>query len=157
VYPVLHVHAVITLLPTNDTVFAGQPSHVAAELAATTVEYVCTPQFVHAAGPGATLYLPAEQPVHPPAPAPPSHIIVRSTPSFIWFVIAVIALLLRTSSTKKKPAMSPSKVSNSGAADEPTFTVLKILFVKEASIPSPITFVYITELIDILSFRWFVS
>jgi hypothetical protein len=102
------LHAVSTLLPSNDTVFAGQPSHVAAELAATTVEYVCTPQFVHAAGPGATLYLPAEQPVQPPAL--PSHIVVRSTPSVIRFVIAVIALLLSTSSTKKTPAMSPSNV-----------------------------------------------
>jgi hypothetical protein len=83
VYPVLHVHDVITPLPSADTVFAGQPSHVAAELAATAVEYVCTPQLVHAAGPGSTLYVPAVQPEHitkpPPAVYPGVHMHAVST------------------------------------------------------------------------------
>jgi hypothetical protein len=70
VYPVLHVHAVITPLPTADTVFSGQFPHVSGAVAATAVEYVCTPQFVHASGPGSTLYLPAEHDVHPSGPTP---------------------------------------------------------------------------------------
>jgi hypothetical protein len=105
VYPVLHVHATNLSLPSADPVLVGQVEHVASDVAATAVEYVCRPQLVHSTGPGSILYLPAEQPVQPPALF--SHNVVRSTPCIMLFLIAVIALVLRTSSTKNTPAMSP--------------------------------------------------
>jgi hypothetical protein len=96
------MHAVITLLPSPDTVLLGQLSHVAAAVAATAVEYVCTPQLVHAAGPGATLYLPAAQLEHAL-----SHTVVRSIPCFMASAIEVIAPMLMYSSTTNTPAISP--------------------------------------------------
>jgi hypothetical protein len=86
VYPVLHVQAVMMPLPITDTVLLGQFSHVAAAVAATAVENVCTPQLVHAAGPGSTLNLPAEQPEQELSPVL-SHSVVMSTPCTILFWI----------------------------------------------------------------------
>jgi hypothetical protein len=108
VYPVLHVQAVMMPLPITDTVLLGQLSHVAAAVAATAVENVCTPQLVHAAGPGATLYLPAEHAPHTMSPLD-SHKGVKSIPDIILLWITVIALFIINSSTKNMPATSPSK------------------------------------------------
>jgi hypothetical protein len=70
VYPVLHVQAAITLLPTSDPVFNGQFVHTASDIAFTAVEYVCKRQLVQILGPVSTLYLPAEHPTHSTKPPP---------------------------------------------------------------------------------------
>jgi hypothetical protein len=104
VYPVLHVHDNNLSLPSADPVFVGHVVHTASDVAATVVEYLFRPQLAHVSGPGITLYLPADQPVHPVAP-----LAVKSTPLFIVFITAVNASLLMYSSTTNTPAMSPSK------------------------------------------------
>lgn len=71
VYPLLHLHPLSAPLPVVDTEVPrtpGQVKHVASAVAATASEYLFAPQSVHAAGPEPTLYLPVEQPVHPPPP-----------------------------------------------------------------------------------------
>ena len=69
VYPRAHKQDASTGLPAMDTVFAGQPWHVSARVAAVLVEYVLTGQSVHSADScasglsgsvTATLYFPAE-------------------------------------------------------------------------------------------------
>jgi hypothetical protein len=87
-----------------DTVFVGQLKHVVFATAAVAVEYVSTTQSVHVCGPGLTLYLPVEQPTHEF-----THTVVRSTPCFMESAIAVVAAVLRYSSTTNKPAMSAFK------------------------------------------------
>jgi len=104
VYPRSHLHAVSTPLPDADTVFAGQLKHVVFAMASVAVEYVLTTQSVHTCGPGLTLYLPVEQPLHKFKQS-----VVKSTPFFMASAIAVVAAVLRYSSTTNKPAMSAFK------------------------------------------------
>jgi len=71
VYPVLHVHAPTALLPCPDTLFDGQDSHTADEVAANVVEYLSSPHRLQSAGPEVSLYFPATQPLQAIAPPPP--------------------------------------------------------------------------------------
>jgi hypothetical protein len=68
VYPALHVHAVITVLPTGElaNVFVGQSVHVELAEAPNDADHVPSRQFVQAARPDAILYFPAPQFTHVP-------------------------------------------------------------------------------------------
>jgi hypothetical protein len=84
--------------------------HVVATVAPTVVEYVPAPQSVHAAEPVAILYFPAAHAVHV---FPAGHVVsVMSTPFTMVFTIAAVASVLRNSSTKKRPAMSPFRYAS---------------------------------------------
>ena len=64
VYPALHEHAVIVLLPWADAVFWAQDKQTLIEEAFTCAEYVFAMQSVQAAEPLVGLYLPATHPKH---------------------------------------------------------------------------------------------
>jgi len=78
-------------------------------VAAVVSEYLPDPQLVHALLVFVSLYVPAEHAVHA---FPLGHVVsVRSTPLIMASVIAVMAATVKSSSTKKKPAMSAFKYS----------------------------------------------
>jgi hypothetical protein len=100
-----HTHAVTAVLALGETEAVGHARQAAAAVAPAVVEYVPAPQSVHAALPVAFLYLPATQAVHA---FPAGHVVsVMSTPFTMALAIAAVASVLRYSSTKKRPAMSP--------------------------------------------------
>jgi hypothetical protein len=73
-YPALHRQSAAASLPVVDCELEGQLSQVPTAVAPVVVEYVLSPQFVHAAEPTATLYFPGTHstqvcPSSPVAPA----------------------------------------------------------------------------------------
>jgi hypothetical protein len=70
VNPALHVQAAMTELDAAELEFVGHVKHTDDVLAPTVVEYVPTPQSVHAALPLVVLYLPATQVEHTPPSGP---------------------------------------------------------------------------------------
>jgi hypothetical protein len=70
VNPALQVQAVMTELDAAELEFVGHVKHTDDVLAPTVVEYVPTPQSVHATLPLVVLYLPATQVEHTPPSGP---------------------------------------------------------------------------------------
>jgi hypothetical protein len=64
VYPLLHLQSMASLLPGLDCMFVAHPKHVVIDTAAPSVEYLSATQFVHDAGPVASLNVPAKHAVH---------------------------------------------------------------------------------------------
>ena len=108
--PALQVQFVKTALPTGEFEFDGQAVHVELAEAPAAVEYVPAPQSVHVMA-DTVLYLPATHVVHAEfAEAVPSSLVaVKSTPRTMALAIALVAFVLRYSSTTNTPAMSPLK------------------------------------------------
>ena len=64
VYPPLQLQLVMMLLPNKESVFGGQPVHVASETSPISVEYLPLAHSVHAWDPSTSLYVPATQAEH---------------------------------------------------------------------------------------------
>jgi len=65
-YPALHLQSVDSVLPCTEVEKGVHAMHVLAVVAAGVPEYVALPQIVHAAVPGAILYVPSRQGSHVP-------------------------------------------------------------------------------------------